>query len=107
MVHVKNFFFLNHIKSDVKCDFRRHDDKTFLSFCHSEDKDSANPLYVMIRTETNIDHASQQGIKQHFISYVLVDGEKGPSEKAESPAIISSHLIWSFVAKVVDDTFMS
>ncbi|UGV21662.1 hypothetical protein EspYZU15_183 [Cronobacter phage EspYZU15] len=98
------FFFLAGVSDNAKCDFRRFDDKTLLRFCHVNDTLNGDRLDIMIRTETTIDHASQQAVKDHFVSYQL-EGAKGYVKQADSLPIRESVDVFAVVVAIVNDVF--
>lgn len=104
MEKANKFFFLDGVSDNVKCDFDRFDDQTLLFFCHVDDKACRDRLNVSIRTETAIDTDSQQTIKNHFVSYELIN-ETGTIKQAESLPIRIPSFVWACVVRIVNDVF--
>lgn len=100
MEKANKFFFLSNVNSSVVVDFRRFDDQTVLTFCHSDDKIQNDKLVVSIRTRATIDHASQQEVKEHFVSY-----EMGDIQQGESLPIRDRDMVWTIVEMIVNDVF--
>lgn len=105
MEKVNKFFFLSGVNVDVKCDFRRFDDKIVMTFCHCDDKENENLLHISIRTVTNICHDTQKELKAVVISYSL-DNKGNPINHGDSLPIFSNNdSIFGFVAAIVNDSF--
>lgn len=100
----KKFFFLANVKDGVKCDFRRFDDKVLLTFCHAEDQANTDRLEIQIRTETAIDSATLQDVKDHFVSYELVT-RHNVIKQADSLPIRDPLTVWGIVTEIANDVF--
>ncbi|QXL90397.1 hypothetical protein [Salmonella phage NINP13076] len=98
------FFFLAGVTENAKCDFRRFDDKTLLTFCHINDTANGDRLEVTIRTESTIDHATQKPVKDHYVAYTL-ENSKGYIKQAESLPIRLSCDVFGVVVVIVNDVF--
>ena len=105
MERANKFFFLSDINA-AKCDFRRLDDKLLLTFCHVDDKASADRLEVVIRTETAIDSESLQPVRNHYVAYTL-DSTNRPAtiKQAESLPIRDNLAVWAIVTEIANDVF--
>ena len=103
MERANKFFFLSNVNA-AKCDFRRLDDKVLLTFCHVDDKASADRLEVMIRTETAIDSDSLQTIKNHYVSYELLTASQ-TIKQADSLPIRDNLMVWEIVTEIANDVF--
>lgn len=102
------FFFLAGVTDKAKCDFRRFDDKTLLRFCHINDAVNADRLDIVIRTEDNIDHATQKPVKSHYVSYQLESTSRPATLKqAESLPIRDTLDVFSVVVAIVNDAFQA
>lgn len=105
MERANNFFFLEGITENAKCDFRRFDNKMLLTFCHIDDKANSDRLEVTIRTDSFIDTKKKEIIlKQYFVSYNL-ENFQGTIKQAESLPIRASSDVFGVVVAIVNDVF--
>lgn len=104
MEQANKFFFLGGIVDNVKCDFKRENDKTLLTFCDMLDHENADKLRIEIRTITNIDNSSRLIYKSHSIAYSL-ETSTSCLQQGESLPILNSADVFGAVVAIVNDVF--
>ncbi len=105
MEKVNKFFFLSGVNVDVKCDFRRFDDKIVMVFCHCDDKEKESLLHISVRTVTNICHETQKEMQGVVISYALEGKHDVLSNGDSLPIFNNNDFIFGAVASIVNDAF--